>query len=75
MSTPETVDLRVYARAYGEDFTADPYPVYARLRERGPVHHVRTADTGAMWLVVGPAVLTWRPGLLIRGVHRLPVSF
>ncbi|MFF7196982.1 cytochrome P450 [Streptomyces sp. NPDC008079] len=53
MSTPETVDLHVYARAYGEDFTADPYPVYARLRERGPVHHVRTADTGAMWLVVG----------------------
>jgi cytochrome P450 len=49
VSTPDTVDLH----AYGEDFTADPYPVYARLRERGPVHHVRTPDTGEMWLVVG----------------------
>ncbi|MEW2521877.1 cytochrome P450 family protein [Actinacidiphila alni] len=44
-----TVDLH----AAGEDFTADPYPVYARLRERGPVHRVRTPETGEMWLVVG----------------------
>lgn len=45
----ETVDLT----AYGAEFTADPYPVYATLREQGPVHHVRTADTGELWLVVG----------------------
>ncbi|MEU1617092.1 cytochrome P450 [Streptomyces sp. NPDC005722] len=45
----DTVDLTVY----GEEFTADPYPVYARLREKGPVHRVRTADVGELWLIVG----------------------
>ncbi|OEJ34973.1 cytochrome P450 family protein [Streptomyces subrutilus] len=35
------------------DFTRDPYPVYAALREKGPVHHVRTPDDEEMWLVVG----------------------
>lgn len=49
MSGPETVDLTVY----GEEFTTDPYPVYASLRAQGPVHHVRTADSGDVWLVVG----------------------
>ncbi|MEU2051349.1 cytochrome P450, partial [Streptomyces albidoflavus] len=32
----DVVDLA----AYGERFTADPYPVYAELRARGPVHRV-----------------------------------
>ncbi|MCX5203272.1 cytochrome P450 [Streptomyces sp. NBC_00237] len=36
-----------------EDFTANPYPYYEKLREAGPVHHVRTADVDEMWLVVG----------------------
>jgi cytochrome P450 len=45
----ETVDLTVY----GEEFTADPYPVYAKLRAQGPVHRVHTADIGDVWLVVG----------------------
>ncbi|MGH4033009.1 cytochrome P450 family protein [Actinomycetota bacterium Odt1-20B] len=55
----QTVDLATY----GPRFTADPHPVYAELRERGPVHHVRLpgrADgTGGVlpgqevWLVVG----------------------
>ncbi|MET9696269.1 cytochrome P450 [Streptomyces sp. NPDC006529] len=38
-----------------EDFTADPYPFYARLRQAGPVHRV-TATAGGFdptWLVVG----------------------
>ncbi|MBA6434270.1 MULTISPECIES: cytochrome P450 family protein [Streptomyces] len=39
--------------ALGADFVADPYPVYARLRERGPVHRVRTDTSGEFWLVVG----------------------
>ncbi|MEU4894930.1 cytochrome P450 [Streptomyces sp. NPDC044780] len=39
--------------ALGADFIADPYPVYARLRERGPVHRVRTDTSGEFWLVVG----------------------
>ncbi|EYT82342.1 cytochrome P450 [Streptomyces sp. Tu 6176] len=46
----ETVDLA----ALGESFTRDPYPVYARLRERGPVHRIRMPEGGAeAWLVVG----------------------
>jgi cytochrome P450 len=45
----ETVDLTVY----GDDFTADPYPVYAKLRTQGPLHHVRTPYGGELWLVVG----------------------
>ncbi|MFF3560727.1 cytochrome P450 [Streptomyces sp. NPDC002574] len=44
----DTVDLT----ALGEEFTADPYPVYARLRELGPVHRVRTPE-GELWLIVG----------------------
>ncbi|MEU1890180.1 cytochrome P450 family protein [Streptomyces pristinaespiralis] len=44
-----TVDLD----QYGPDFTANPYPYYARLRESGPVHRVRGADGGEFWLIVG----------------------
>ncbi|MGA4838789.1 cytochrome P450 family protein [Streptomyces sp. G45] len=32
----EVIDLGAY-----EDFTADPHPVYAELRARGPIHRVR----------------------------------
>ncbi|WP_217144959.1 cytochrome P450 [Streptomyces sp. AC627_RSS907] len=40
--------------ALGESFTRDPYPVYARLRARGPVHRVRMPEGNAeAWLVVG----------------------
>ncbi|MFI8962329.1 cytochrome P450 [Streptomyces sp. NPDC053493] len=38
---------------YGADFTADPYPYYAKLREAGPVHEVLTPDGIPAWLVVG----------------------
>ncbi|QNP69369.1 cytochrome P450 [Streptomyces roseirectus] len=40
----------------GEEFRRDPYPVYARLRERGPVHRVRLMGTYGLWepwLIVG----------------------
>ncbi|MFI8826175.1 cytochrome P450 [Streptomyces sp. NPDC053431] len=40
---------------YGADFTADPYPYYAKLREAGPVHEVVTPDGMPAWLVVGHA--------------------
>ncbi|WP_327288154.1 cytochrome P450 family protein [Streptomyces sp. NBC_01198] len=36
-----------------EGFVEDPYPTYARLREKGPVHRVRIADDEETWLVVG----------------------
>ncbi|NLU65972.1 cytochrome P450 [Streptomyces sp. HNM0574] len=39
--------------AFGESFTRDPYPVYAQLRERGPVHRVRLPEGTEAWLVVG----------------------
>ncbi|MFE0641836.1 cytochrome P450 [Streptomyces sp. NPDC058877] len=38
---------------YGADFIANPYPVYAKLRESGPVHEVRMPDGFQFWLVVG----------------------
>jgi cytochrome P450 len=44
-----TVDLG----EYGADFTANPYPYYARLRESGPVHEVRMAGGEQFWLIVG----------------------
>ncbi|MGW5942527.1 cytochrome P450 family protein [Streptomyces celluloflavus] len=46
---PEIVDLG----AYGTDFISDPYPYYAELRARGPVHRVRLPDGTMAWLVVG----------------------
>ncbi|MDP9686127.1 cytochrome P450 [Streptomyces griseoviridis] len=40
--------------ALGESFTRDPYPVYARLRARGPVHRIRMPEGNTeAWLVVG----------------------
>ncbi|MFE9407063.1 cytochrome P450 [Streptomyces sp. NPDC006530] len=47
--TSEVVDLA----ALGEDFTRDPYPVYAELRGRGPVHRIRMPEGAEAWLVVG----------------------
>ncbi|MEV7382461.1 cytochrome P450 family protein [Streptomyces lydicus] len=46
---PEIVDLG----AYGEDFTANPYRYYAKLRAQGPVHRVRVPNGPDVWLVVG----------------------
>ncbi|WP_418959905.1 cytochrome P450 family protein [Streptomyces tritici] len=38
---------------HGADFTANPYPYYAKLRAAGPVHRVRLPDGAEVWLVVG----------------------
>ncbi|MFF8957081.1 cytochrome P450 [Streptomyces sp. NPDC014894] len=35
------------------DFIKDPYPVYAALRARGPVHQVRDPKGTELWIVVG----------------------
>ncbi|MFE5207093.1 cytochrome P450 [Streptomyces sp. NPDC056600] len=47
----DVVDLR----QYGESFRADPHPVYAELRRKGPVHRVLlpAPDEYETWLVVG----------------------
>lgn len=39
--------------ALGEDFTRDPYPVYADLRARGPVHRILMPEGCLAWLIVG----------------------
>ncbi|CAL9369512.1 Cytochrome P450 monooxygenase PikC [Streptomyces sp. enrichment culture] len=48
----DVIDL-VDQQAVGADFTRDPYAVFAALRERGPVHHVRFPEGTDGWLVVG----------------------
>lgn len=56
MTSNQAVDLAELARKEGSDIGIDPYPAYARLRERGPVHRVRVPGTGdECWLIVGPA--------------------
>lgn len=48
----EVIDLG----EFGEEFRRDPHPVYARLRESGPVHRVRLPVPDAhhvTWLIVG----------------------
>ncbi|WP_433887521.1 cytochrome P450 family protein [Streptomyces sp. CA-111067] len=49
MTTEAVVDLA----ALGEDFRRDPYPLYAELRARGPVHRVLMPEGHEAWLVVG----------------------
>ncbi|MFB7864161.1 cytochrome P450 [Streptomyces sp. NPDC056069] len=55
---------------YGADFTADPYPYYAKLREAGPVHEVVTPDGMPAWLVVG-----YEEGRAALADQRLSKSF
>ncbi|MFE3548539.1 cytochrome P450 [Streptomyces kronopolitis] len=48
MSRPsEPVEL------HGAEYKRDPYPLYAELRERGPVHRVRFPSGVHAWLVTG----------------------
>ncbi|MEW1630243.1 cytochrome P450 [Streptomyces sp. NPDC089173] len=41
------------------DFTANPYPYYAKLRAEGPVHTVRTEQMERIWLIVGYEEARW----------------
>ncbi|MEU9113753.1 cytochrome P450 [Streptomyces sp. NPDC048483] len=47
LAAPETVEL------YGTDYKRDPYPLYAELRARGPLHRVRFPSGVCAWLVTG----------------------
>ncbi|WP_416481946.1 cytochrome P450 family protein [Streptomyces sp. CL12] len=52
MDRRKTVDLG----EFGDAFRCDPHPVYAMLRERGPVHRIRIPHADEeyeTWLVVG----------------------
>ncbi|MEU9719966.1 cytochrome P450 [Streptomyces sp. NPDC047976] len=49
------VDAGVVQQPFGEGFRADPYAVYARLREQGSVHRVALPDGSAAWLVTHEA--------------------
>ncbi|MFH8367699.1 cytochrome P450 [Streptomyces sp. NPDC018031] len=49
MHTPTLEDLT----RPGTPLADDPYPVLAQLRARGPVHRLRTADAGDVWVIVG----------------------
>ncbi|REK90856.1 cytochrome P450 [Streptomyces inhibens] len=44
---PDPVEL------YGTEYKRDPYPLYAELRARGPVHRVRFPSGVCAWLVTG----------------------
>ncbi|GAU70174.1 putative cytochrome P450 [Streptomyces sp. NBRC 110611] len=44
---PDPVEL------YGAEYKRDPYPLYAELRARGPVHRVRFPSGVCAWLVTG----------------------
>ncbi|MFI9383509.1 cytochrome P450 [Kutzneria sp. NPDC052558] len=49
MTTTEVIDLV----GLGEEFLRNPFPFYAELRARGPVHRVRIPGGFEAWLVVG----------------------
>ncbi|MFH9606108.1 cytochrome P450 [Streptomyces sp. NPDC017448] len=49
MTEPAAVDLLDIDPAFG----SDPYPAYAVLRARGPVHEIRGGGEERFWLVVG----------------------
>ncbi|MFF8384999.1 cytochrome P450 family protein [Streptomyces kanasensis] len=38
---------------YGKEYKADPYPLYRKLREEGPVHRVNFPSGVNAWLVTG----------------------
>ncbi|MEV7789418.1 cytochrome P450 [Streptomyces sp. NPDC088106] len=57
MSTPPTSDVDLFA----DEVVLDPYPVYAELRERGPVVHLPENDVYALtrYDVVRDALADW----------------
>ncbi|WP_431046873.1 cytochrome P450 family protein [Streptomyces sp. P1-3] len=57
---------------FDDAFFTDPYPVYAQLRQAGPVHHAATPDGSPVWLVTREEdVRTWLtdPRLSVNKAH------
>ncbi|MFG2194219.1 cytochrome P450 [Streptomyces sp. NPDC048639] len=50
---PEPQPLPEPFPLHGADYKRDPYPLYAELREAGPVHRVRFPSGVCAWLVTG----------------------
>ncbi|WP_230194268.1 cytochrome P450 family protein [Streptomyces coriariae] len=72
----EVIDLG----EFGDGFRRNPHPVYARLRERGPVHRVRLPVPDAhhvTWLVVGheEARAALADPRLVKDSERIGVTF
>ncbi|MEV0973958.1 cytochrome P450 [Microtetraspora glauca] len=57
MTTPPTSDVDLFA----DEVVLDPYPVYAELREQGPVVHLRKNDVYALtrYAVIRDALPDW----------------
>ncbi|MEV0593139.1 cytochrome P450 [Nonomuraea cavernae] len=57
MTTPPTSDVDLFA----DEVVLDPYPVYAELRERGTVVHLRKNDVYALtrYTAIRDALLDW----------------
>ncbi|MFJ2028736.1 cytochrome P450 [Streptosporangium sp. NPDC087985] len=57
MTTPSTSDVDLFA----DEVVLDPYPVYAELREQGPVVHLRKNDVYALtrYAIIRDALSDW----------------
>ncbi|GGY03571.1 cytochrome P450 family protein [Streptomyces hiroshimensis] len=53
MSQPEPSELPDPVPLYGPEYKRDPYPLYARMREAGPIHRVLFPSGVTAWLVTG----------------------
>ncbi|MDT0457905.1 cytochrome P450 [Streptomyces sp. DSM 41527] len=53
VTTTAPLDPLAPVELYGPEYTRDPYPLYAELRARGPVHRVRFPSGVCAWLVTG----------------------
>lgn len=56
-----TVETDVYYDPYDVDIVADPYPVYARLRDEAPIYYNERYDFWALsrYADVEKALLNW----------------
>ncbi|MGK5730611.1 cytochrome P450 family protein [Streptomyces sp. URMC 124] len=53
LSEPTELPLPDPVPLYGPEYKRDPYPLYARMREAGPIHRVIFPSGVTAWLVTG----------------------